>query len=480
MPRSSFALLVLLSFALSACGPKVAPQAMPAPRGALPKAPQGPSKPKVVTHFHPKADPAIASALMDDVVIFEFWIYYLPAPESDPLVQLDQLLAESYPHLKRVDEAPEDMTVPIVVGAMPADVRTSWRPPGLESLRYSGEGLSAEQASALQETEAVLVLMFAHPESHAWTAMHDALKLTEALARKSGGLIYDGETRQIFTPEVWQAVRLDNWTSGVPDISKQITIHAYNNDEFVRAVTLGMRKFGLPDVTVEEFPWSEQRSVGNFINLFIQAEAEGFVSPDVQTCRLDVHSIQNQIVREKTVRSLKENSLGKIVVKLRKTEPEEGDAENRLFALEFDDYPGPDAHARRDAALGELFGWEDEVNPVRHNEELLAKSEEARKSLPALREKFTKGLDPGEFLQVKAPFATPDDGKEWMWVEISAWADGKIMGLLRNEPFNIPDLHAGQVVEVLEADVFDYLHTLPDGSTEGNETGRLIEQQSGE
>jgi hypothetical protein len=194
-----------------------------------------------VTRFHPKADPAIASALMDDVILFKFGIYYLPAPESDPIAQLDELLAKSYPHLKRVGEAPEEVTMPIVVGAMPDDVRTSWRPPDVESLRYSGEGLSAEQASALQETEAVLVLMFAHPESHAWTAMHDALKLTEVLARKSDGLIYDGETRQVFTPEVWQAVRLDNWTQGVPDISKQITIHAYNNGEFVRAVTLGMR-----------------------------------------------------------------------------------------------------------------------------------------------------------------------------------------------------------------------------------------------
>ena len=33
------------------------------------------------------------------------------------------------------------------------------------------------------------------------------------------------------------------------------------------------------------------------------------------------------------------------------------------------------------------------------------------------------------------------------------------------------------MVEVSEAKVFDYIHKRPDGTEEGNETGRLIEKQ---
>ena len=51
-----------------------------------------------------------------------------------------------------------------------------------------------------------------------------------------------------------------------------------------------------------------------------------------------------------------------------------------------------------------------------------------------------------------------------------------LRGLLRNQPFNIPDLKAGMEVFVRQEEVFDYLHVLPDGTREGNETGKLIEK----
>ena len=80
---------------------------------------------------------------------------------------------------------------------------------------------------------------------------------------------------------------------------------------------------------------------------------------------------------------------------------------------------------------------------------------------------------------MKAPFETPDENQEWMWVEVVRWKENAISGLLMNEPHAILDLHAGQKVEVSQADVFDYIRRLPDGSMEGNETGKIIGRQSG-
>jgi uncharacterized protein YegJ (DUF2314 family) len=62
-----------------------------------------------------------------------------------------------------------------------------------------------------------------------------------------------------------------------------------------------------------------------------------------------------------------------------------------------------------------------------------------------------------------------------MWVEITAWEGANIKGMLKNEPFNIPSLHGGQVVKVRQEDVFDYIRYYPDGRKEGNETGAIIE-----
>ena len=132
--------------------------------------------------------------------------------------------------------------------------------------------------------------------------------------------------------------------------------------------------------------------------------------------------------------------------------------------------------AKQEALLSSLFGWEDAITPVKHNEALLAASQRAKAKLPALRKDFAAGLNPGEFIQVKAPFKTPDGGQEWMWVEITAWEGANIKGILKNEPFNIPSLHAGQIVQVKQEDVFDYIRQYPDGRQEGNETGAIIEK----
>jgi len=155
---------------------------------------------------------------------------------------------------------------------------------------------------------------------------------------------------------------------------------------------------------------------------------------------------------------------------------ERGDPNNRLVEIAFDRYPGVDIYAQQEKMLSSFFGWEDSLKLVKYDEELLAASQQAKEKLPSLRVAFNAGLTPSEFIQVKAPFATPDGGNEWMWVEVISWEGERITGLLRNKPFNIPDLHAGQIVEVSEGTVFDYIRKFSDGTQEGNETSKIIER----
>jgi uncharacterized protein YegJ (DUF2314 family) len=319
-----------------------------------------------------------------------------------------------------------------------------------------------------------LVLEFGFRAADVWDSLLAATTVSETVARDTGGLLWDEETREVFTPDEWHKRRITTWAGGVPDISDHITIHAYNSGEYVRAITLGMRKVGLPDVVVEESSWSSDGSVGHLINLFCQAMAEGATIDRPGEFDLDLRAIRNDAVRNPQVESLKSNATGKALLSLRRGKWEDGDPMNRLIEIGFDRYPGRDHHARREAMLSSLFGWKDSSEPVKHDERLLAASRRAKERLPALCKDFSEGLAPAEFIQLKAPFATPDGGREWMWVEVTAWKAGKIRGILKNEPFSIPDLHAGQVVEVSQEDVFDYIRTYPDGREEGNETGAVI------
>jgi hypothetical protein len=47
---------------------------------------------------------------------------------------------------------------------------------------------------------------------------------------------------------------------------------------------------------------------------------------------------------------------------------------------------------------------------------------------------------------------------------VTGWKGVRIRGLLANDPFHVPGLRAGAVVDVEEGSVFDDLHRLPDGT----------------
>jgi uncharacterized protein YegJ (DUF2314 family) len=312
-----------------------------------------------------------------------------------------------------------------------------------------------------------------------WGALKAATEVVEALARATNGLIWDEETREVFTPDEWRKRRIAGWTGTIPDVTAHTTIHAYNDGEYVRAITLGMAKFGLPDVVAQNFSWSLNRNMGHLINALCQSLAEGGLIAPAGVYELNFRAIKNRGKRDMYMASLMPNATAVAHLMLMQGTAEEGDPRNRLIELAFDKYQGADVHARQEAMLSSLFGWEDAIKRIRHDDELDAASKRARAKLPALRKAFAEGLSPGEYIQVKAPFATPKNAKEWMWVEVTEWKGGQIRGLLKNEPFEIPGLHGGQIVQVREDEVFDYIRRYPNGKEEGNETSKIIEKMQG-
>lgn len=415
-----------------------------------------------------------AGSPLADEIRFQYAVYYLPHPTSEPTAALDELLEAEEADLARVEELPEIPTDSLVAVWSPESI-DDYAPPDPQLIQYFGRGLSADQAETLQASQEVFVMDFAHPGDRLFDGMRTANAVAEVVALQTGGLLWDEETREVFTPEAWRERRITSWTGEYPDLTDHTVIHAYNSGEYVRGITLGMAKFGLPDVVIEDFSWAQSRPVGHLIGLLCQAMAEGAEFPEPGEFELDIRSIKNEQVRASQMDSLMEHATASALLSLEHGEWEEGDPVNRLIEVKFDRYSGTDVHAQRDELLSSLFGWEDEIVQVDHDQELLAASDRAKAMLPALRQTFNAGLEPGEFILVKAPFDTPDGGHEWMWVEVSEWHGDVIKGLLTNEPFNIPNLHAGQIVEVSMEDIFDYIRKFADGSQDGNETGAIIQ-----
>lgn len=410
-------------------------------------------------------------------VAYELAIYYPGAPTRAPMQALKDRLAGGKFKLTLVERLPRRADDPVVTARLDTDVQQSYRPPSLSMLERFGRGLTREQAVALQGAKAALILRFAHAQKNGMLPYRASLQLLAQLAQDTGGLLWDEETREMFGIDEWRKQRLDSWDGELPYIARHTVIHAYQPRTLVRAITLGMAKFGLPDVVVEDFSWSMNVSMGNLLNLVTQTLGEGTPVGPRGHLDVDLKALRHARARESQSTGLLPGSTGRARLTLVEGRREDGDPDNRLVEIRFDGQPGNDANARQQALLHALYGSQDSITYVKHDEALKAASEAARARLPALQRAFAQGLAPGEYILVKAPFDTPKGGVEWMWVEVTAWKGDAITGLLQNDPFNIPDLHAGQKVQVSQARLFDYIRRFPDGRQEGNETARLIEKQ---
>jgi uncharacterized protein YegJ (DUF2314 family) len=424
----------------------------------------------------PPADPKAA----DDTVSFAYAVYFAGTPDPDPIARVRARVSAADSGMAWIDTLPEHTANPVVNATVVEDAQAKLPPPQGENLAYFSRELSDAETMALNKASRVLLLAFAHPAKDALPALARADRIAYDLSRELDGVLYDIELRRAVGAERWRSGRLEGDGRAVPSILEHAAIHAYRDTEWVRAVTVGMRKLGLPELAVDEVAATDSTAIAWVINSIGQRMIEGEQPDDEGWFDLDLRAIRHPNVREGALADLKSNATARGRFKLVPALPEEGDADNRLLAIGFQGYDGPDVSARQNAAVSALFGWSDAVKYIDHNAELEAASQRARQKLPALRSIVERGLKPGELIQVKLPFKTPDGGNEWMWIEVLRWNGDTIEGVLSNEPFAIPDLHAGQRVTGSMEDVFDYIYRRGNGEVEGNETSRIIEQMQGE
>ena len=87
---------------------------------------------------------------------------------------------------------PKQATGRVVAMNIENDVPRRMPPPEAEYLRHVGYGLSQDQTSLLPSCQQALIFDFGYPSTDAWKGLLSANILVEAMARKSGGLIWDG------------------------------------------------------------------------------------------------------------------------------------------------------------------------------------------------------------------------------------------------------------------------------------------------
>lgn len=346
-------------------------------------------------------------------------------------------------------------------------------------MEYVGQNLTLNELDLLPAVRRGISVAFFGESANTLTKQHRIPQLLYRLTHGKGVVVWDGSTGECFNPTSWKEKRIDNFDSvGYADVTSQITIHTYPEENALcRAVTMGLNKFSLPEISVTGFSCNDQMAFGYLVNAVAQSLFEyPFLNRDT-TLILRLADIRNEAVRRQLQRIVPGEARGAATVFLHFVEPQEGDNPVAQLAIEFKDAADSSLREAQYALISSLFGMEAAVSRVEHTAAALAASERAKQKLPGLRDLFNSHKNEGYTIFVKAPFAYDDINNEWMWVEVTKWEDTDITGILQNDPSMVADLKAGAQVRIKQGDVFDYLLTKPDGTSEGNETETILRQQ---
>jgi uncharacterized protein YegJ (DUF2314 family) len=348
-----------------------------------------------------------------------------------------------------------------------------YAPPSAENLQYFARGLSDAEQRALINAKAVTALFFSGPPAEAARTYRLAIAIGAAVAKVTGGLVYDDDTRLSYNEASWRAT-LDKWEPEIPDIADNIVIHMYQDGELLRLVTLGMGKFALPDISVNQVSSHDAPTMGTLINLACQTLVERSTVDEGGLLAVSIDTIRSQRAKASLEQDLLRGATKKATLRIADAVAHEGDADNRLVEIVF---PGPagQLQERQNALLSTFFGSKDDIVGVKHDAELLAASESAKLAARRYKARFAHGAPQQEQLMVKGPFTTAHDSVEWMWIEVLRWQGKTIHGVLQSDPYDVPELKPGARVDVNEDSIFDYIYRGADGGVEGNETARLIQ-----
>ena len=432
------------------------------------------------------AGPPTAPKAAAGPVTFELAVYLPHRPTATLAESLRAVHDDGFADLAVVDAPPPPAGPALHGRAVPIE---QYAVPDLDRLKFCGIGLSAEQGQQLQKATDAWVLDFGVVDpAEAVPLVRRSAQFVAALADRLGGdaagvVVWDESTRQAFSVKAWREHRVDGWSAdGLPDVAAHVTIHLYKPDQqsLPRAITLGMQKFGRPDLVIQQLPQTESGAGGHLINAVAQLMVERPpADAEAATFAVDLSAIRHPTVRKRYADRAGPGATGRATLSLVPAQRDEGDPENALVRLGFDHAPGATDGEQLAATLAAVGGSTDHIVGAKASDaELNAARDRARQKLPGLQADVARGLPAGESVSVKAPFKAPDGGVEYMWVEVTRWDGAKITGVLQNDPDLVPGLKAGATVTADEGEVFDYLRRKSDGSTEGNETGRILQRRA--
>ena len=315
----SLTVLAVAAAMVSSCTCERSAPPPPAPPPAAPP----PAEPAPTTTSEPPAP----GTLREPAPSFSIALLPLRPPKVDVRAAVVELAAGQFPRLKIQAPGQPLTSLPVVIVG-------GYTQPGVgpEELSQSGRGLTPEARAALSRPVEATALEFHVDGADSLASLKQAQQLAGALVQRVDGVLLDGETRELFTPQVWKLFRMGGWVDDLPSITSQIVLRRNGGDEkSPRLVSFGMSKFGLPDVAATDRPGAPAPPLAARLHLLCQLLVEGQAPSDDGWMTLDPSKVREAALHKALTGA---GVTAPLQVRLRKASPQPGDPENRILELD--------------------------------------------------------------------------------------------------------------------------------------------------
>jgi hypothetical protein len=230
-----------------------------------------------------------------------------------------------------------------------------WILPPRETMPTVARTVPEGERASLYEAKQVLVVHVQGEDGPDHMPLRASFGLTAALARELRGYVHDEATHRIDTAQAF-AERLPKVPVGTPFFvpeSLLVELHPLDEDDLAgpyRLLTLGMSRYGMPDLEMRGFHESDGGRLAAVVNAVASKLARGERGPEVTVSLADVAAVARKKPEELT-RAPEKAKEAKVRLSL--SERMAADPDNDVYRIEAPGEGDEDAHA---ALLATLYG----------------------------------------------------------------------------------------------------------------------------
>jgi uncharacterized protein YegJ (DUF2314 family) len=331
--------------------------------------------------------------------------------------------------------------------------------PPKDTIDTIAPGLTPKERESVHRRRAAVTVRVRGDVNKEQVAARTLFAVGASLAKTLDGLVWDETTRRVETAEQTR-LRAITAPLGAPAFNQRaIVIQFYRQpDATARLVTLGMSRFGAPDLSLRGCSMGAGAMLVDAINALAASIVEG----------------------KDGLPLVAKTAKGEAAFEVADAERVQGDPDDFVELVPVSGAKGEAPREAWDAVVTKLFGEAARSVEAKFGKELEAAGAKARKEMPAVLKRFTAGE--GE-LFVWGPFTIRSDERadggpeeEWLWVKVSTCDDNSCTGALSNRPMYATNIASGRTTSMPRAKIADWQLRYPDGGITGGETTRLLQQ----